>query len=481
MGTATESNVLHTEAVLDSTEAGMLVLDQHGQVLLFNQACEELTACNRRNVLGKRCFGDNGSAAAVQHDGSLGKIFSVCQRVLQGPITPSRQQFALQRPDGTSAWIEASYTPLSGTDNAPALVLVVLQDVTEAKQREEQITGTQQDLASELERLRGDLQQRYGFSTLIARSAVMQDVLTKVQTAGKSKVGVLISGEAGTGKELIARTIHFASAAKDGRFVPINCSSQTAEHLERDLFGYARGAFAGGQVEFDGMMRSAEGGTIYLDEVASMSPTVQDGLLRALETGHIRPVGGTREVQVSARVIAATCQDPAAALADGSLRRELLYRMGVISIQVPPLRRRFQDIPYLVAHFTRKLNRRGDRTVETVAPDAWEKLLRYDWPGNVTELQSAVETAHVAGSGAVLQAAHLPELVRGDVVNVFENVGRAGMALDDILASVEKRAILAALRRSSGQRSLAARTIGISRSRLYRRMEALGIRPREDL
>lgn len=481
MSIAVPSTTMNLSEVLDATEAGMMVIAKEGQVLLFNQACERLTACSKQDVLGKHCMGGEGLGGNGHLGGSLGKIFSACQRVLDGQLSVARQQFKQNQPDGKAAWLEASYMPLPGADQSVAYVLVLLRDITESKTQQLQVTHLPKGLAFELEALRGDISQRYGFSTIVAKSTAMDDVLAKVQAAGKSGVSVLISGEAGTGKELIARTIHYASRQKDGRFVPLNCSSQTAEHLQRDLFGYARGAFAGGRIEFDGLLRAADEGTIYLDEVSSMPPEVQDGLIRALETGRIRPVGGTREVPVNARVIASTCTDPVEAIAKGSLRQDLFYRLGVITIQIPPLRDRREDIPYLVAHFLRQFNRRAGRDVETVSEGAWEKLLRYNWPGNVTELQNAVEAAHAGGSGLELQAATLPNLVRGEVINIHEDAERSDMALDDILASVEKRAILAALRRSSGQRSLAARAIGISRSRLYRRMDALGIHPREDI
>lgn len=481
MSDATTSTRVDLGEVLDATEAGMMVLDKQGQVVLFNQACERLTACPKRDVLGKRCVGGDGPGGNGHLGGSLGKIFGACQRVLDEQLSSARQQFKHNRPDGKAAWLEASYMPLPGADQSVACVMVLLRDVTESKMQQQQVAHLPKGLASELETLRGDISQQYGFSTIVAKSTVMHDVLAKVQAAGKSDVSVLISGESGTGKELIARTIHYASRQKDGRFVPLNCSSQTAQHLERDLFGYARGAFAGGHIDFDGLLRAADRGTIYLDEIASMPPEVQDGLLRALETGRIRPVGGTREMPIAARVIASTCQNPATAVAQGSLRQDLFYRLGVISIPVPPLRDRCEDIPYLVAHFLGHLNRRGGRQVETVSEVVWDKLLRYNWPGNVMELQNAVEAAHAVGTGTELQADDLPELVRGEVINIHEDADRSDLALDDILASVEKRAILAALRRSSGQRSLAARCIGISRSRLYRRMEALGIHPREDI
>ena len=325
------------------------------------------------------------------------------------------------------------------------------------------------------------MRQRYGFSTIVSRSPKMEPVFAGIRAAGQSNSPVLISGESGTGKEIVARTIHYNGLQKDGPFVPVNCSALTPDLVEAELFGHLPGAFAGAKSDYAGLFRAAEGGTIFLDEIPAMPTEVQAKLSRVLQDHRVRPVGSTRETPVHVRVIATSDLSPADAVAAGTLRKNLFYHLTTISIEVPPLRERKEDIPVLVEHFIGQHNRRGLRQIEAVAPDAWTRRLGYDWPGNVRELNGAVESAIAMGTTKELCAADLPSPVRDDTIELHNGVEQPDLPLDDVLASVERQAILTALRRAGGQRSQAARAMSISRSRLYRRMEALGIHPREDV
>jgi len=356
-----------------------------------------------------------------------------------------------------------------------------MRNVTPQKEREDEFLAATENLREEVERLREEIRAQYGFSTIIGKSPRMQDVFARVRAACENDCAVLISGRPGTGKELIARTIHYNGLQKDGPFVPLNCAALTPQLIENELFGYVRGAFDGASMDYEGLLRAAEGGTLFLDEVCHIPPETQGKLLRALETKRVRPAGSLREVPIGTRVMATTCSPPNVAVSEGRLRQDLLYRLAVVHIEVPPLRERREDLPLLVEHFLGPLNRNNRRQVVRVAADAWAAMLRYDWPGNVRELQNAIESAHALGDGDELAAQALPELVRSDALELHESSEPADMPLDDLLSAVERRALLAALRRTNGQRSLAARQLGISRSRLYRRMEALDVRPREAL
>jgi transcriptional regulator with PAS, ATPase and Fis domain len=402
-------------------------------------------------------------------------------QVFKGETPAARQRMRMRRRDGSYVWTETAYTPLPGCNGDVSCVLAVVHDISDTKDKEDRLRAITENLREEVERLRGEIRQRYGFSTIVSRSPSMEPVFDKIRAACDNQCAVLISGEAGTGKELVARTIHYNGLQKDGPFVPLNCSVLAPNLIESELFGHVKGAFGGATMDFEGLLRAAEGGTIFLDEIAAMPTETQAKLLRVLEDQRVRPVDSTREIPVEVRVIAATNSKPADAVADGRLRKDLFYRLGVVNVEVPPLRDRKEDIPFLVEHFIGHFNRQSVRQVQGVAEDVWHMLLRYDWPGNVRELQNAVESAFAIGSGAELQVADLPDLVRGEAIEIREDFEPADMPLDEILATVERRALLAALRRAGGQRSRAARAMGISRSRLYRRMEALGIRPREAL
>lgn len=472
---------INLDDILNSTQYGVFLVDRDRRIVLFNDACERLTGYRRDEVLGRQCQADD-LTGSDDEDGRS-PVGPLCPGIqfFKGEAPPVRQRTRIRRRDGSQVWTETTYTSLPDSRGQVCCVLAVVRDLTDGKEKEDRLGQVTGNLREEVECLRGELRRRYGFSTIISRSPTMQPVFAKIHAACDNHRPVLVSGEAGTGKELVARTIHYNGLRKDGPFVPLNCSAPAPDLIESELFGHVKGAFAGATTEFEGLLRAAEGGTIFLDEIADLPTDSQAKLVRGLEEKRVRPVGSTRKVPVNVRVIAATNLNPTAAIAEGRLRRDLFYRLGVINIEVPPLRERKEDIPFLVEHFINQLNRQSRRQVKQVTAEAWRMLLRFDWPGNVQELENAVECAFAMGTGPELQAGDLPELVRGEAVEIRESFEPADLALDAVLATVERRAILAALRRAGGQRSRAAQAIRISRSRLYRRMEALGIRPREAL
>jgi len=476
-----DAQAVRLHEVLDSTLDGVFVVDRERRLVLFNRACERLTGYRREEVLGAQCRCHDVTDCRDEHGRSLmGRLCPTVQ-IFDGGLSAGRQRMRIRRRDGGHVWVETVYTPLPGTQDGVSGVLAVMRDVTPQKEREEEFLAATENLREEVERLREEIRAQYGFSTIIGKSPRMQDVFAHVRAACENDCAVLISGPPGTGKELIARTIHYNGLQKDGPFVPLNCAALTTQLIENELFGYVRGAFDGASMDYEGLLRAAEGGTLFLDEVCNLPPETQGKLLRALETKRVRPAGSLREVPIGARVMATTCSPPNEAVGEGRLRQDLLYRLGVVHIEVPPLRERREDLPLLVEHFLGPLNRNNRHQVARVAADAWAAMLRYDWPGNVRELQNAIESAHALGDSEELAARALPELVRSDALELHEMSEPADMPLDDLLSAVERRTLLAALRRTSGQRSLAARQLGISRSRLYRRMEALDVRPREAL
>jgi len=280
-------------------------------------------------------------------------------------------------------------------------------------------------------------------------------------------VSVLLEGESGTGKELLARLIHEASRRSAGPFIGVNCAAIHESLLESELFGHEAGAFTGAGHATVGFLRAADGGTILLDEVGDMSRSLQCKLLRVLEELAVVPVGGTRPVPIDVRVIAATNRDLAAAVADGSFRRDLYYRLNVVRLSIDPLRKRREDIPLLVEHMLQKISSILGVAVKDLSPEAMNVLVGYDWPGNVRELGNVIQRAYVLGLGPVIEVEDLSEALLDDA----HQADGAFSTLDELIRSH----IGEALERSGGVRIRAAEMLGVNRKHLWRMMRRHGI------
>jgi transcriptional regulator with PAS, ATPase and Fis domain len=292
---------------------------------------------------------------------------------------------------------------------------------------------------------------------------------------------VLLRGETGTGKELFARALHTLSARADGPFVAINCAALPPTLLESELFGHVRGAFTGAVRDQPGFFRSADGGTAFLDEVAEMPLDLQAKLLRVLETRTVIPVGGREPVPVDARIVAATHQSLRAAVDAGRFRADLMYRLRVIPIFLPPLRARPADVGLLAQKIIEELNRQGGRQIARVAPAALAALTSYPWPGNVRELRNALEYAFVIGEGPVLVPSDLPSEIAepSTAPDILEAPRVNAPPPPSEQEPPEVARIRRALERAGGNRQRAAQMLGISRTTLWRRLRDLGIEPEE--
>jgi DNA-binding NtrC family response regulator len=308
-----------------------------------------------------------------------------------------------------------------------------------------------------------------GVPELIGRTAGMLEVYKQIAHAADASVPVLVVGESGTGKELVARAIHSHGPRAAGPFVPINCGAIAETLLESELFGHARGAFTGAVSDAKGIFEQASGGTVFLDEIGETSPALQVKLLRVLEEGEVRPVGG-RPVKVNVRVVAATNADLERSVAEQRFRQDLFYRLGVIVIQVPPLRDRRPDIPLLTRQFLENACARLGRDVE-MAPAAIDLLTRHSWPGNVRELENTVERLVVFSRGSIVDAADLPASVLGPAPAIGDEMFADLPSLDEI----ERRYLLHVLESVHGNRTRAAEVMGIDRRTLYRMAERFGV------
>lgn len=333
-------------------------------------------------------------------------------------------------------------------------------------------------LLEENKRLREEVGGKYDFGNIIGRSDKMQEVYDALRKVAESNVTVLILGETGTGKELAARAIHYSSPRERHPFRKVSCASTPETLLESTLFGHEKGSYTGADARRIGMFESADKGTIFLDEIGEINQNVQVKLLRFLQEKKLERVGGTETIEVDARVLAATNLHIESAVQEGKFRKDLYYRLNVVSIYMPPLRERKDDIPLLVDHFLGKYRDRSGGIVKEISPEILSDLMEHDWPGNVRELENCIERAIVMGDEDMIQCSDLPASVYGDVSQpdrVVDEMPTDGMSLDQIEESLMKRYIIKALQQSGGNQAAAARTLGIQRRKLQYRMDKYGI------
>jgi len=280
---------------------------------------------------------------------------------------------------------------------------------------------------------------------------------------------VLIQGEAGTGKEVLARSIHQKSNRSQRPFVAVNCAALPDTLLESELFGYKAGAFTGAIKDKPGRFALAQGGTIFLDEIGDISPCLQVRLLRVLQERSFEPLGGTKSIRADVRVIVASNRDLWALVQDGSFRHDLYYRVNVIRLDLPPLRHRRQEIPALVNHFITRFNRIQKRSIEGISHEAIEMLIRYDYPGNIRELENIIERAFVLCSNGTIQASHLPGTL------IPASPAYANPTLENAVKAVEIELLMQALSRQNYNREAAARELGMHKSTFFKKIKTLGI------
>jgi two-component system response regulator PilR (NtrC family) len=317
--------------------------------------------------------------------------------------------------------------------------------------------------------LKKELAKRYSFAGLIGKSKQMQSVYSLVEKVSASRVNVLVTGESGTGKELVARAIHYQGERKEKSFIPINCGAIPENLLESELFGHEKGSFTGAIRQKEGLIESASGGTLFLDEIGELPAMMQVKLLRVLQEREIRRVGGTENIPIDVRLIAATNKDLNLEVAQGRFREDLYYRLNVIPVHIPPLRERREDIPLLLEHFILQSTGTGDVKITDAA---MRRMLDYNWPGNVRELENIVERCLVLGSGTELNESCLPPHLVGSTQassGFIEAIPDEGFSLDDYLGGLEKGLLIKALEKSGGVRKKAAEYLGVTfRSVRYR-------------
>ena len=326
-------------------------------------------------------------------------------------------------------------------------------------------------LKERIKKIEGD----YNFGKMVAKSKAMQSVFHLANKAAQYKTTVLILGDSGTGKELIARGIHHGGARAAGPLIPVNCGGIPDSLLESELFGYKKGAFTGADRDKKGLFQEAAGGTIFLDEIGELSTSLQVKLLRTLQENEVRPVGGSKSTRVDVRVIAATSKRLEEEIERGNFRKDLYYRLNVMTIKLPPLNQRIEDIPLLCQHFIDRFNGILDMNVTGLSPDAMSRLLEYRWPGNVRQLENAIERAMVVADDSLLLPEHFAAEFNQNDGQVEKETVFDGLSLKNAQKIMERKLITQALNQTGGNRTRAAKLLEISHPSLLTKMKTYEI------
>lgn len=437
-------NLALYESIFNNLKEGIIVADTELRVRLFNKAASEITGYEEKQMLGEIC--------TQILDRKLCGAQCFIEEARDTGRTVSDYQVNLTRADGTERTISFTTAPLAGGHDGVEGVIISFRDVTELVQ------------------LRQEVSQRYQFHNIVTRNAEMEKILRLVEQAADTPAPILITGETGTGKELLAKAIHYRSARSNGPFVAVSCAALAENLLESELFGHVKGAFTGAIRDKLGRVAQAEKGTLFLDEVGDISPAIQVKLLRVLQEYEYEPVGETKSRKADVRVIAATNRNLEQLIAVGTFREDLYYRLRVIPIHLPPLRDRTEDIPILVEHFMEKSRSRYNKNIRSIAKDALALLASHSWPGNVRELEHAIEYAFVRCPHEVIVKAHLPDQL-GRTSSI--SVQKRRSEFKSLSREEQGERIQEALTKTGGNRTRAAGLLGISRVALWHRLKAV--------
>ncbi len=424
--------------VFDSVGEGIFTVNEDLVITSFNKAAERITGFKREEVIGKKCF-------EVFRSFNCSNACPL-KSTLQKMQPMEDKEVVIKNKEGKKVFLSVSTSVLVDHEGKAYGCVETFREIKDVHP----IEG----------------RQRCGFGRIVGNSIKMQAIFEKLPIIADSDLNVLIQGETGTGKDLLARTIHEYSQRRDKPFVKISCASIPDTLLESELFGYKKGAFTGALRDKPGKLEICNGGTIYLDEVADMPPHLQVKLLRVVEEREFEKLGDTKTVKVDVRIIAATNKNLEEEVRKGKFREDLYYRLNVLSIELPPLRERKEDIPLLIEHFIDLLNKKRGKDVIGIDEEALQILCAYHWPGNIRELQNVMEYIFVHINTRIITVDHLPPYLK----KRKESDLRLGT-----LAEMEEELIRKALKETGGNKNKAAKILGIPRTTLWRKMKKYGI------
>jgi PAS domain S-box-containing protein len=429
-----------SELIFQSISDGVFTVDGNRIITSFNQAAEAITGFEAEEAVGKHCF----------------DIFRTEFCHTRCPLKDT-----LQHHEGVDD-ARVSILTKEGCELPISVSTTLLKD---AEGRAIGAVEFFRDL-SDLEDLHRRLGEKKALEDIVSVNREMQELIQLLPDVAKAECNVLIQGPSGSGKELIAQVIHNLSPRNYGPYIKINCAALPATLLESELFGYEKGAFTDAKKDKPGQFCLANGGTLLLDEISEMDPALQVKLLRVLNNGEYQPLGSTKTMRTDARILAATNADLQECIATGTFREDLFFRINVVNLQIPPLRDRPADVALLADHFLRKFRRKTRKPIRRLAPEALATLRRYSFPGNVRELENAIEHAFVMCHGEEIQAEHLPPLITRQASIVTGVTPRK---------KDEREVIAEALKRNNGNRTRAAEELGIHRTTLWRKAKSLGL------
>jgi PAS domain S-box-containing protein len=437
--------IAHTDIILDSIADGVFTVDEDMVITYFNHAAEKITGISKEIAVGQHCYEVLKS--------------NICEKTC-----PLRCSFT------TDEEIIDKHKNILRSDGS----LIPVSISTSALRNEEgKVVGgveTFRDLST-LEELKKEINKSYTFEDIVSKNHLILKIFDTLPIISQSDSTVLIQGESGSGKELFARAIHSLSNRKKGPFVAVNCGALPDTLIESELFGYIKGAFTDAKKDKPGRFALAKGGSIFLDEVESLPLSTQVKLLRVLQEKEFEPLGSTELVKADVRVIAATKDNLVQLIKNEKFRDDLYYRLNVVKIELPPLAKRRDDIPILIKHFIDKFNKRMGKSIEDVSKNVMNILMKYDYPGNVRELENIIEHASVMCQDTKIRTAHLPlELSpRAEIVLLEEEVSRPPIQV------FEKQLIQETLEKHNGNKILTAKELDLHRSTLWRKMKKFGL------
>ncbi len=435
--------------VFETMRDGLMVVDPDGKILFFNKAAEDITGYRREEVMGRPCTIIDSDTCVVLTESGRQKS---CGLFTDGSIC--NKKCRIRSSDGRSVYLLKNAVVLKDNDGQTIGAVETMTDITSLYMKE-----------LEIEELKQELRQGYWFMGLLGKSAPMQRLFEQIRNAATSEAPVLICGESGSGKNLVASAIHKLSRRKDGPFIALNCAALNDQLLESELFGHKKGSFTGAISDRTGRFEAANDGSIFLDEIGDMPMLMQVKLLRVLEEKVVERVGEHRPIPVNIRLISATNRELHTLIPAGKFREDLLYRINSIMVKVPPLRERIEDIPVIAFHYLKKISIVNNKDIRRISPPAMEVISSYRWPGNVRQLINALEHSAITCKGDTIEVSDLPDYI-------FNNKNER-KAEGENCSDQEK--IRSALSLYKGNRTLAAKHLGISRVTLWKRLKEFGI------
>jgi PAS domain S-box-containing protein len=434
------------EAIFNSNIEGTFTIDDEWNITSFNNSAARITGYKKNEAIGKKCWEIFNS--------NLCRNGCHMEQTMNNGKSTIGNELEIIHKSGKKIPIRVNSAILLNNQNEKTGAVETFIDI------------------SEIRNLSEHLSERFSYENIIGRNKEIKQIIYMLESVSQTDSSVLITGESGTGKELAARAIHLNSPRRTGPFIAVNCSAFVETLIESELFGHEKGAFTGAVKAKTGRFELAQGGTLFLDEIGDLSLAVQTKLLRVLETHEFERVGTNKSIKMEARIIAATNKNLSDEISAGRFREDLFYRINIINIHLPPLRDRMDDLPLLVNHFINYFNKKLNKKIKQFSSSAYELLLEYSWPGNIRELENAIEHCFILCSGEIIQKEHLPKRLRE--LKHF-NIDQSRNQNRKNLLEVEKGLIISILTNNRGNRKKTAEELNIDPSTLWRKMKKLKI------